>query len=190
MNEIVKKNGLNFGVILGIVSILITVIIYVTDPTKFVSIWVGLGIILMNLIFGIFVIAKTKQALGGFITFKEAFTVYFITMALASLISIIFMYLLFNFIDPSIKETIMVATTEMTVNMMKNMGVKTEEIRKTVEAMREVDNFSILKQLQSYLGGLLIHTIIGLIVAAVMKKNNPYPFTPSDEELNKVGSEQ
>jgi hypothetical protein len=181
MNEIVKKNGISFGVLLGVISVISTVVIYVTNPENFVSIWVGLGIFFLNIILGIVAVSKTKKTLGGFITFKEAFTVYFITMAISSLIGITFMFILFNFIDPSIKDTIMDATIKMSVNMMQKAGLKTEDIRKSLDAMKESDNFSLLNQLKSFFVGLLIHTIIGLIVAAATKKENPNAFISSGE---------
>ncbi len=173
MTEAVKKNGIKFGIILGVISILLTTIIYSIDIGLFVNIWVGIGIFLLNLVIGIIGVAQTKKALNGFISFKEAFTVFFIEMALGAAIGTIFMFLLFNIIDPSVKQTIMDRSVEMTVNMMNSMGAKTEDIRKTVENMKETDNFSPLNQLKSYAFGLLFYIIIGLIVAAAMKKNKP-----------------
>lgn len=181
MNEIVKKNGISFGVLLGVLSVVSTVIIYVTNPENFVSIWVGLSIFFINIILGIVAVSKTKKALGGFITFKEAFTTYFITMAISSLIGITFMFILFNFIDPSIKDTIMEATIKMSVNMMQSAGLKTEDIRKSIDAIKNTDNFSLLNQVKSFFVGLLVHTIIGLIVAAATKKENPNAFVSSAE---------
>lgn len=189
MNEIVKKNGINFGIILGVISVLTTTIIYATNPENFVSIWVGISIFLFNIAVGLFAVGKTKKAMGGYITFKEAFTVYFITMALSALIGIAFMFILFNFIDPSIKETIMDSTIKMSVNMMQSAGLKSEDIRKSVEAIKAADNFSLINQVKSYFIGLLVNTIIGLIVAAAMKKNNPNIFIPT-EETNNSGTEK
>lgn len=173
MTNLVKKNGLNFGIIVGVLSILATTIIYVIDIKMFVSFWVGIPLFLVNLIIGIIAVAKTKKGLNGFISFKEAFSVYFFALALGSLIGMVYTYLLFNIIDPSSKEVLMDAAVEKTVEMMQNFGAKTGDIKRTVEEMQLTDNFSIVSQLKSYLGSLVFTIVIGLIVAAAFKKNKP-----------------
>ena len=42
INETIKKNGLTFGVLSGIVSALITSTIYAIDLNLFVSWWIGI----------------------------------------------------------------------------------------------------------------------------------------------------
>ena len=172
MNEIVKKNGVNFGVIMGVISIIATTIMYALDITLFVNIWVGITLFLINIVIGIVAVAKAKKGFLGFISFKDAFTVFFITMAIGSLMGALYMLVLFNFIDPAAKATITESAIEMTVKFMQQAGSKTADIAKTVKDMRETDNFAPLSMIKSYFGGLLMYTIIGLIVAAAMKKNN------------------
>jgi hypothetical protein len=169
MTEAVKKNGLNFGIILGVIGIVVTTLIYTIDINMFVSIWLGICLFLVNLIIGIVAVVKTKKALGGLITFKEAFTTYFITMALGALINTLFMFILFNFIDPSAKEIITEKSVETTAKMMQGFGAKTEDIKSTIEQIKATDNWSAFNLLKSYLFGLVFYIIIGLIVAAAFK---------------------
>ncbi len=173
MNDVIKKNGVNFGIIIGIISILISTILYIIDLELMVSIWVGIIMFLVSLGIAIFAVAKSKKALGGYITFKEAFTTYFIIMALSSIISIVFMFVLFNYVDPEAKVTLSEVALKKTVEMMQNMGAKSEDVRATAQQMKEVDNFSIASLGKSYIGQLVFYIIIGLIVAAAMKKNKP-----------------
>lgn len=173
MNTAVKKNGLNYGIIIGVLSIVFTSLMYAIDISLFSKWWIGIVIFLINLILGIVAVAKAKATLGGYITFKEAFTTFFIAMALGAAIGSVFMFVLFNIIDPGAKEEIMRSVKEMTVNMMQGMGAKTEDIRKTIDELDKNDNFALVSQLKSYMWGLLFYIIIGLIVAAAMKKNKP-----------------
>ena len=169
MTEAVKKNGLNFGIILGIIGIVITALIYSLDITMFVNMWLGICLFLINLVIGIVAVVKTKKALGGLITFKDAFTTYFITMALGALINTLFMFILFNFIDPSAKEIITEKSVETTAKMMQGFGAKTEDIKLTLEQIKKTDNWSALNLLKSYAFGLIFYIIIGLIVAVAFK---------------------
>lgn len=187
MTEAVKKNGVTFGVILGIVSILTSTLIYTVNIELMVSIGVGLGIFALNLIIGIIAVSRAKKQNGGFITFKEAFTTYFITMLIGSVIGMIFSYLLFNIIDPDAKQKLMDMLVEKTVGWMQSAGTKSEDIRKMVEEMQKTDSFSLISLLKSLAMSLVFHAIIGLIVAAVTKKENPYGNTAQD--INNVGNE-
>ncbi|WP_294825164.1 DUF4199 domain-containing protein [uncultured Flavobacterium sp.] len=173
MTEAVKKNGVNFGLIVGVVSIVITSIMYAVDVKMFANYWIGICLFIVNLVLGIVAVAKAKKAMGGYISFKDAFTTYFIAMAIGALIGSVFMFLLFNVIDPGAKEIIMERVVEMTVSMMEGFGAKSEDIRKTVEDMKATDSFGLVSQIKSYFGGLVMYIVIGLIVAASMKKNKP-----------------
>ncbi|AXG75138.1 DUF4199 domain-containing protein [Flavobacterium arcticum] len=173
MNDVIKKNGVNFGIIIGIVSVLISTILYIINLELMFSIWVGIIMFLISLGIAIFSIVKSKKTLDGYITFKEAFTSYFITMALSSIISTLFMFVLFNYVDPEAKVTLSEIALKKSVEMMQSVGAKSEDIRSTVEQIKDVDNFSIASLAKSYIFGLIFYIIIGLIVAAAIKKNKP-----------------
>lgn len=173
MTDFVKKNGVNFGILVGIISILIYTILYSIDLSLLASVWVGIIIFLINLGIGIYAVAKSKKEQGGFISFKEAFTAFFIVMAIGSIINSVFMFVLFNLIDPEAKATISEIVIEKTVTMMQNAGLNSEDIRRTAEEMQNTDNFSALSLVKSYFSGLVLYIIIALIVAAAFKKNKP-----------------
>ena len=78
INETIKKNGVTFGVITGIGSALITTLIYTIDLELFTSWWVGLLSMAFYLVIAIVLLSKTKKDLNGILTFKDAFTTYFI----------------------------------------------------------------------------------------------------------------
>ena len=62
-------------------------------------------------------------------------------------------------------------TIEATVKMMKGFGAPAESISQTVDAMEEQKNqYSVGPQLQSTAIFLVIQSIIGLIIALIMKK--------------------
>ena len=173
MTEAVKKNGINYGVIVGVVSIVIAVLIYVVDITLFSKWWVGLLMLVINTIIGIMAVSKAKSALGGYASFKETFTTFFLALFIGSVLYILFSYILWNFIDPEGSKVIVDAIIEQNVSMMQSMGTPSADIKEFVEKMRASDNFGIVGQLKALAGSLVVYSIIGLIVAAAMKKNKP-----------------
>ncbi|HRA73937.1 MAG TPA: DUF4199 domain-containing protein, partial [Flavobacterium sp.] len=60
MNEIIKKNGVSFGIITGVVSALITTAIYSIDLNLFTKWWLGIIIFLFYITIGIVLLSKTK----------------------------------------------------------------------------------------------------------------------------------
>ena len=141
MNEIIKKNGATYGFILGLISIVTTTLIYVIDIKLFMSGWVGGISMLINIIIGVLLVSKTKKNLKGMITFKEAFSVYFIAGVLGSTISALYNYVLFNFIDPEAKETLKEMTIKYTSEMMHKIGAQAEMVNKTMAEMAKTDNY-------------------------------------------------
>jgi hypothetical protein len=94
INETIKKNGLTFGVLSGIVSALITSTIYAIDLNLFVSWWIGIVSMIIYLTISIVLLTKTKKELNGVFVFKDAFTTYFISAVIGTLIGTLFNILL------------------------------------------------------------------------------------------------
>lgn len=174
MNPIVKNNGLTYGIILGVISIVLTVGIYVVDVSLFVNTWVGIVMILVNIIIGFIIVSKTKKQLGGIISFKEAFTVYFIAAAIGGLIGILTYYVLFNFVDPQAKQTVQELTIDMTVKMMEKFGAPSDAVEEAIVELEKTDNYSLGNLLKSYVFGLVGYSILGLILALIFKSRPAY----------------
>ncbi|HSD14092.1 MAG TPA: DUF4199 domain-containing protein [Flavobacterium sp.] len=169
MNEVIKKNGINYGIILGTISILITASIYATDLKLFTNMWIGIVSIVIFLVIGIVLVTKTKKQLNGFITFKEAFTVYFLAAAIGATMSVLFNILLFNVIDPEAKATVNEYAVEYAVNMMKKFNTPTEAITKTVEEMQKTDNYSPFNLLKGLAFSFIFSAIFGALLALIFR---------------------
>lgn len=169
MNEIIKKNGITFGIITGVISILITGFIYLVNIKLFTAWWLGLGSIAIYLGIGIYLLIKTRKELGGVFSFKDAFTTYFISAVVGIAISVVFNILLFNFIDPSLKDTVQELSIESAVEMMRKFGTPTSEIKKAVEEMSKTNQFETVTQIKGSAFSVIFSSIFGLILAAIFK---------------------
>jgi len=171
MNEIIKKNGITFGIILGLFSVLFTTAIYATDLQLFTSWWIGIAGMAISIIIGVVLVKKTKKELGT-MTFKEGFTVYFIAAAIGSLISTVYYYVLFNLIDPQAKETVKEITLKYTSEMMVKFGAPASAVNEAMQKAAETDNYSIGSLSMGYAIGLIVSAIFGLILAAIFKSKS------------------
>ncbi|ESU22820.1 hypothetical protein FEDK69T_17230 [Flavobacterium enshiense DK69] len=169
MNEVIKKNGINYGIVIGFISILLTASLYAIDIKLFTNLWLGLIMIVVYIIIGIVLVSKTKKQLNGLITFKEAFTVYFIAGAIGATMAVIFNILLFNVIDPEAKETLNNEVIEYTVNMMKKAGAPTEKIKEVAEKMQNTDNYSVANQGKGLVFNFILSAIFGALLALIFR---------------------
>ena len=174
MNEAIKKNGIKFGVISGIISILVTVLMYSIDINLFVNSFIGIGMVIFYISLGIYVVSITKKEMGGTINFKEAFTAFFIYCTIGIVIANIFNYILFNFIDPSAKEQILEITINKTVEMMEKFDTPKDILKETITELKENDQYSIGNIFKGSAFSIIFSSIVGLIVAAVMKTKTTY----------------
>lgn len=174
MEKSFKSSAMNYGLYLGAALSLWTILGYALNIELLVNFWINLLVLpLLIIIFGVLSSAKAKSILEGFISFKDAFTAYFITIVVGMLISSLVSVILFNFIDPDTAIQLKEIAIEKTVNMMEGMGAPAEQVAQQVEALENTDFFSIGTQFWQLVKGLIFFIVIGLIVAAIMKKNQP-----------------
>lgn len=170
-----KKSAITYGLILGVILALITTLMYVLNTELFTKWWIGILSFLVVITTGIVSVAKAKGLLGGVMNFKQAFSVYFITIAIGTLISTLVGILIFNIIDPDLAAFLQERTLEMTAEFMQKFGTPQAEIDKQMAKMAGQDNFSIVSQLKNYVFGLAFLSVIGLLVALIFKTKNPNP---------------
>ncbi|WP_255702269.1 DUF4199 domain-containing protein [Flavobacterium wongokense] len=173
MNEIIKKNGITFGIVTGLVSVLITTLIYIIDLKLFTAWWLGVLNIIIYISIGVFLLVKTKKELHGVFPFKDAFTTYFISAVVGIIISVAFNIILFNFIDPGAKETIKELTIKFAVEMMEKFDAPKDAINQAIKDMQANDQFSIGQLLKGSVFSILFSAIFGLILAAIFKSKSP-----------------
>ena len=100
MEQTTKSAAINYGVYLGAITSLITIIIYGVDIDLFTAPWLGIVLFIIVVAFGAVSALNSRKLLGGFISFKQAFSSYFITIAVGTLMSSIVGIVIFTYIDP------------------------------------------------------------------------------------------
>lgn len=176
MNAAVKSNGIKFGIITGVVSIMITTLLYAIDIELFISMWVGLISLALYVVIGILVISNTKKELKGILSFKEAFTTYLISAVIGIYISVIFNIILFNFFDPTLKDSLKDLTIKASVEMLEKFNSPTSVINETIKKLEETEQFSTLELLKGSIFSIIFSSLLGLILAAFFKSK------PSNQE--------
>lgn len=169
MNEIVKKNAVKFGLIAGVIAVLITSTMYAVNLNLFAEWWIGILNIIIYTALGIYAMIQTKKELNGVYSFKDAFTTYFVYAVIGILISVSFNVILFNFIDPGAKETLKEISIEAAVSMMKKFNTPAEAMKKAIEDMSNTDQFGIVEQFKGSIFTIIFSAIFAVILAAIFK---------------------
>ncbi|MCB0706888.1 MAG: DUF4199 domain-containing protein [Saprospiraceae bacterium] len=164
---------LRLGLIGGLIFIVVAMVSNLTGfsvPTSMMGVIASL-VVSIALAVGLCIYAvrqHREQELGGYITFPRALLVGFMVLLIASLVSGVFNYMYVGFIDPGFAE----AAIQKTSEWMESMGMTASQIEEQLTAMEaRLTPMGMLKQ--SLIGAPIISLIIGLIVAAVMKRNRP-----------------
>lgn len=164
------KFALNYGIILGVLTIIFAVMLYSAgleheqNITLFI---VNLSIMTGVILFGIY---KFREANGNLLTISEAIKVGIGIALVGTILGVIYQMIFINFIEPNFMVEMMEAQKmEM---IAQNPKMTQEEIDSAV-AMMEKFSGPYLSAAISLIGGLFIGLIISFIGGLILKKSEP-----------------
>ncbi|HCC70041.1 MAG TPA: hypothetical protein DEQ09_02665 [Bacteroidales bacterium] len=162
------KANLNAGIILGLLGIIWTLTMWFLDLTTNKALgW----IFFIVLIIGLFIGIKTyrDKYLNGFITYGKSLGAGVIIMLYYSIISAIFTYILYKFIDPNLTDKLLAVTEEQLFERGMAEGI----IEKSMQIQKKIMTPLVLS-LGGIVNGVFIGTIFSLIISLFTKKEgNP-----------------
>lgn len=164
------------GLIIGLISIIITMLMYVIDASLMVDWKFSLGLFIISIFLYVFIGKKYRnEYTEGFIKFGEAFKFIFIAAICSSILSGFFMILLYNFIDPELPEIITEKVLQNTESMMETFGTPEEAMDEAMEQVEKdmAGKFSISGILSGSWAWLVSAAIYALIAGAIIKKTKP-----------------
>ena len=172
MKDYILKNGL----ILGSISIILLVASYAIGVDFFLNnTWSIVKGILPYIVL-IFLVIEYKKLVGGYISFKETFTVTLGITVAGAFLSTFFSILLFNFIDPDFAVQLKDFTVEklaVQLDQLPESNPMYSVMETLIEQTQEEDIYSISNQASALFYSLFFHFIFSAIIAAFIKKDKP-----------------
>lgn len=172
MKDYILKNGL----ILGSISIILLVASYAIGVDFFLNdTWSIIKGILPYVVL-IFLVIEYKKLVGGYISFKETFTVTLGITVAGAFLSTFFSILLFNFIDPDFAVQLKDFTVEklaVQLDQLPESNPMYSVMETLIEQTQEEDIYSISNQASALFYSLFFHIIFSAIIAAFIKKDKP-----------------
>ena len=172
MKDYILKNGL----ILGSISITLLVASYAIGVDFFLNdTWSVIKGILPYVVL-IFLVIEYKKLVGGYISFKETFTVTLGITVAGAFLSTFFSIRLFNFIDPDFAVQLKDFTVEklaIQLDQLPESNAMYSVMETLIEQTQEEDIYSISNQASALFYSIFFHIIFSAIIAAFIKKNKP-----------------
>ncbi len=162
-----KKIIINYGVILGILSVLMGVVVYIMDgyaKQNWVHTVVGLAIITGVIIYGI---KAFKTANGGFLKLGEALKIGVGIALIGGIITVIWTILLMTTIEPGIVDQINEVQREQMLERFPDMPQ--EQLDQSLEMAKKFTSPYMISAF-SLIWSLFIGFIISLVAGLAMQK--------------------
>ncbi len=157
------STGLKYGLILGVVSIALTMVMIALGANPFKQDWKGLISIAVTI--GIIVMAHKnfKENGDGYMSYGQGLGIAFIAMMVSVVLGGIFSYVYTTYIDTNLLEEVWQKTAED----MEAKGQSQEAIDMAITWTKKLfwPFYAI--------GGAFMALIVGLIVSIFTKKSNP-----------------
>lgn len=161
-----KKIIINYGVLLGITSVLLGVVMYVTnaylDPSWIYSV-VGFLILIVIISYGI---KAYKTASQGYLTLSDALKIGIGIALIGGIIGAIWTFLFITVIEPNYTQQMLEAQRE---KLLENPDI-TEQIVDQSMAIAEKLSSPYIQIAFSIIGSLFFGFIISLFAGLIMKK--------------------
>ncbi len=164
------KFALNFGILLGAISIIFLVMLYLMDMhyDRSWGLMIVNGLIMISVIaFGIF---QFKKANNGFLTLTDALKVGLGIALIAAILGVFYQFIFANYIEPDF----MANTMEMQQREMiaQNPNMSKEQIDSAKEMMQTFSNPALGAAI-GIVVALFFGFIISLFSGLIMKKQKP-----------------
>ncbi|QDH81389.1 DUF4199 domain-containing protein [Echinicola soli] len=168
------KAALRSGMILGLISLVISYLVYFVDATLFASSWMLLLVALTFVLVLVFGFSYRKE-LGGYISFGAAFQFSFLTLIIAGVIGMIGQLLLYMVIDPALPQVLADQQMQNTMEIMESFGASDAMSTEQMDEMKQgfLDGYTVGGQLKAFGFALIIYAIIALILGAIIKRKEP-----------------
>lgn len=160
--------ALKWGLINGILSILLTTILYNTQIWENFSVSFMLSISLTFCIL-FFALSEFKSLNNGFMTFSEGLGLGTLTLATGGILGVIYDFIYKKYIDSNIISL----QLEKAQEQYEAMGMSEDQIEKSIEKAQQYSNSGV-SFLLAFLFVIFFGFLCSLIMAAILKKDKPF----------------
>lgn len=188
-NKLITQLSLKNGLILALVWIVIYGILYFINPVMiFTNFWISLIIWIVVIVFLVIIGKNIRKEIGGFWTFGQAFKSFLIIALILSFTSVLYNFILIKVVNPEYPSEAATAIQDSQRAMMEKFGATSDQIDDAIAKSGNMEDQlkPTLKNMTTNFGySIAVYGVLALILAAILKKNEPIKFdlSPEDEPI-------
>lgn len=169
------NHALRWGLIVGLISGLLSFVLYAVDYSLLADWKVGLFLFALYIGLTIYAGISYRKESGPYLSFGKAYQHGFIVFACSGLLATIFNIVLFQIIDSELAGKVTEVAIENTTSMMSNFGAPQDKIDEAIDDTRErmANQYTLIGQLKGYGIILIVSAVFALITGLIVRKSEP-----------------
>jgi hypothetical protein len=168
----IKAEGLKFGLIIGVVELVIMYGSYYSGMNNFVAVQFISKFIPYSLLILIIGGLNLRKKNGGYLTLKQGLQFAFLAYIISALMVAIGVYILFNIIDKDLTEKTMAISMERNTKMMEQLHVPQNEIDESIAQAKETKQTGFREIFLGFGYSVIIGFIKSMLIGFVIRKEN------------------
>jgi uncharacterized protein YacL len=165
-----RNPGIKWGIIAGIVAILVNIIMWNTSHEMFFSFVHGVIIAVVFIVFSVLAGLEKRRSQGGVIEFKQALQPIFLTFVIGGLFAGICTFVFNNYVDPTYQQQAQKYDVATTDRVLHSLGMPEEQISEQVDGIKELDyEMGPGKAILTYFSLLIRYFVLAAIVAICIR---------------------
>lgn len=175
--EYLNPTARNNGLILGIITFIINILVYYVSPSLMASTAFGMGVIVVSIILYIVFILDMRRKIGGYWSFRDALRGIFLMALVAGITDALLKFIFYKYIEPGAYDKVIGFVVDNLTRTYERIGMDQDKIdevlEKVKEGMKAQFNPSIGDFLKSLGMMIIVEFVMSLIFAAIFKKDKP-----------------
>jgi len=174
MKKKLDRDLYNYGLIAGTLAVLLQLSYYlIIDQFSTFGQISGLVLIVVNFVICLWSVIDLKKRQNGFASFREVFTVYMLNRIINITMSIGFLIILYFVIDTDFRDMVVDRQFVAQMEQLNAANLSESDMADALATIEKWSGRNMMVYIFTWLGYIVVNSIIGLIIAATFKKDEP-----------------
>jgi hypothetical protein len=183
--ESLNKTASTNGLIIGIITSAVGIVVYYVMPSMMGSISFGVGVGLLSLLLYIVFTLDLRKKVGNYWSFREALKGIFLMAFVAGVVNMLINLIFYKFIEPGAYEKIAGYVGDSMTQNFERFGMDQEKIDQAVaqglQRLKSQFNPGVMDIFKNLTMQILVQFVMSLIFAAIFKKEHPIFIQKAEE---------
>nr|WP_295870948.1 DUF4199 domain-containing protein [uncultured Chitinophaga sp.] len=166
--------GVKWGIIAGIVLILLNVGSWIAGHEILFSFLNGIAQMILLIVFAILAGKERKRQVGPYVGFKTMIKPVYTTFIISTLMITVYQFVLYKYIDPDLSEAFKQHTLATTERVLRSFGAPQDQLESQLDSINGTDfSVSFSKSFLDYLRNVIFYFAVSAIIALILRKKAP-----------------